>query len=167
MLTHIHTDACTQNLHTHLVPRPCLPLGGAGHPVTRPAALRTLAQAVLAVHGAVSAIEERLEAAYRTELIARTAAGFGAVLPLFRGPAAGVWVKIEHGNGVGGGMVWPFLHSKVSPFCSLSDMPPRGRAAVPRKVLELPNNNRPGASIFQVLVFFCLPVTLRLSLLKD
>lgn len=77
----------TQNSHTHLVPGPRFPLGRAGHSVTRPAALWTAPHAVLAVHRAVGAIVGRLEAAHGAELIAGTAAGFGAVLPFFCRPA--------------------------------------------------------------------------------
>ena len=78
---------------THLVPRPRFPLGRAGHSVTGPAALRPVARAVLAVHRAVGAVVERLEAAHRAQLVAGSAAGFGAVLPLFSRPAAGVGVR--------------------------------------------------------------------------
>ena len=77
----------TQNSHTHLVPGPRFPLGRAGHSVTRPAALRTATHAVLAVHRAVGTIVGWLEAAHGAELVAGTAAGFGAVLPFFCRPA--------------------------------------------------------------------------------
>lgn len=79
-----------QSSHTHLVPGPRLPLGRAGQSVAGPAALGPLAGAVLAVHGAVGAVVERLQAAHGAELVAGGAAGFGAMLPLFRRPAAGV-----------------------------------------------------------------------------
>lgn len=88
--THIRRPSpAPQSSHTHLVPRPRFPRGRAGHSVAGPAALGPVARAVLAVHRAVGAVVERLEAAHRAQLVAGSAAGFGAVLPLFRRPAAG------------------------------------------------------------------------------
>lgn len=96
--TCLHTYMCTQNWHTHLTPGPCFPLGWAGHSVTGPAALGTVTHAVLAVHGAVGAVVEGLEAAHGAQLVAGTPTGFGAMLPLVCCPAVGMGVKIEHGH---------------------------------------------------------------------
>lgn len=116
MLPHTHT--CIQNSDTHLIPGPRFPLGRAGYSVTRPAALRTLTRAVLAVYGAVGAVMERLQAAYGAKLIAGTPTGFGAMFPLFRYPAVGVGIKIPQSLGC--------RACKPSLFCSLSDVPPSG-----------------------------------------
>lgn len=83
-----HTNAHARDSCAHLIPGPRFPVGGAGHAVTGPPVLGPLGRAVLAVHGAVGAVVERLKAAHGAELVARTAAGFGAVLPLLGHPAA-------------------------------------------------------------------------------
>lgn len=69
-----------------LTPGPRFPLGGAGHPVAGPAVVRPLARAVLAVHGAVGAVQEGLKAAHGAQLVAGAPAGPGAVLPGLRHP---------------------------------------------------------------------------------
>lgn len=72
--------------HGALTPGPRFPLGWAGHSVTRPAALGSVAHTVLAVHRAVGAVMEGLEAAHGAKLVAGTPTSFGAMLPLFRYP---------------------------------------------------------------------------------
>lgn len=86
-------------LHTnevaHLIPGPCFPLGWAGDSVTGPAALRSLPQAVLAVHRAVGTIMEWLQAAHSAELVAGVAAAFAAVFPFLCCPAVGARASSE------------------------------------------------------------------------
>ena len=86
--THTHTHTRPRASHAHLIPGPRLPLGGAGRSVAGPAVLGPVPRAVLAVHRAVGAVAQRLQAAHGAELVAGTSAGFGAMLPLFRDPAA-------------------------------------------------------------------------------
>jgi len=69
-----------------LVPGPCFPVGGAGHAVAGPPVVGPVGRAVLAVHRAVGAVVERLQAAHGAELVAGTPAGSGAVLPLLGHP---------------------------------------------------------------------------------
>lgn len=73
---------------THLGPGSRPPGGHAGHSVAGPAALGFLPAAVLAVDGAVGALVEELDTAHRADLIAQTATGLGAVLPVLRNPSA-------------------------------------------------------------------------------
>lgn len=87
--SHAILKYATHALHTHLIPWPRLPLGRTWHSVTGPAALGTFPYTELAVHRAVGAILERLQAAHGAELIARTPAGFGAVFPRLCYPAVG------------------------------------------------------------------------------
>ena len=73
----------------HLIPGSCFPLSWTGHSVTGPAALRTVSQAVLAVHRAVGAILQWLEAAPGAQLVPGAATASATVLPFIRCPAVG------------------------------------------------------------------------------
>lgn len=143
-----------QSSHTHLVPGPRLPLGRAGHSVAGPAALGPLAGAVLAVHGAVGAVVERLQAAHRAQLVAGGAAGFGAMLPLVRRPAAGVGEGVSDtardGTPAHRAPPTPFLHRKPRFFPALwvRCLPGGHLRNLDASVLQLSNKNRSDTSVF-------------------
>lgn len=107
---------------------------------------------MLAVHGAVGAVVERLQAAHRAQLVAGGAAGFGAMLPLFRRPAAGVGVRASVALSA---MVTPahrappFLHRKPRFFSALwVRCHPGHFRNLDASVLQLSNKNRSDTSVF-------------------
>lgn len=73
----------------HLRPGPHHPpLGGAGVSVADPAGFGPVVVAVLVVDGAGGVVLQWLHAAHRADLHPRLSAGFAAVLPVSRHPAA-------------------------------------------------------------------------------
>lgn len=91
----IEQQANMQTYITYLRPSPSSPLGRAGHSVAGLPAFWLLSTAVLAVDRAVCALMEELHTTNCSDLKSQAAAGFSAMLPLFRDPPGSIQTKID------------------------------------------------------------------------